>query len=125
MGAYTGGNTTGFASPAGDNLEGTIDLAEILDLRRPSRYPVRVTGEALSSRHILPGDILIIDAALPPIHGRVAVVMIQGAVLVAQLAYRRGEWWLQSGRNENPTVPMRGDEAEIWGIASGLVRTEV
>ncbi|OYV54125.1 MAG: error-prone repair protein UmuD, partial [Acidiphilium sp. 20-67-58] len=33
MGSYTGGNTTGFVSPAGDSLEGPIDLSEILDLR--------------------------------------------------------------------------------------------
>ena len=42
---YDGGNTTGFASPAGDSLEGPIDLSEILDLRRPNRYPVRVLGK--------------------------------------------------------------------------------
>jgi DNA polymerase V len=42
---YNGGNTTGFASPAGDNLEGRIDLAAMLDLSRPRRYPVRVEGE--------------------------------------------------------------------------------
>ena len=45
---YNGGNTTGFASPAGDNLEGRIDLAAMLDLSRPSRYPVRVAGDALA-----------------------------------------------------------------------------
>ena len=39
---YDGGNTTGFVSPAGDSLEGPIDLSEILDLRRTHRYPVRV-----------------------------------------------------------------------------------
>lgn len=47
---YDGGNTTGFVSPASDNLEGPIDLSEILDLRRPHRYPVRVKGDALSDR---------------------------------------------------------------------------
>lgn len=45
MAAYNGGNTTGFASPAGDSLDSPIDLAESLDLRRPNRYPVRVTGD--------------------------------------------------------------------------------
>jgi hypothetical protein len=36
---YDGGNTTGFPSPATIYLEAVIDLAEILDLRKPSRYP--------------------------------------------------------------------------------------
>ena len=47
---YTGAETTGFVSPAGDHLEGPIDLSDVLDLRKPNRYPVRVLGEALARR---------------------------------------------------------------------------
>jgi SOS-response transcriptional repressors (RecA-mediated autopeptidases) len=123
-GRYDGGNTTGFASPAADSLEGPIDLADILDLRRPNRYPVRVSGEALIERGILPGDILIADAAAPPAHGKVAIVMVHGEVLVAQLAYRAGEWWLRPGRagQAGRAIP---EDAEIWAIVNGLVRTTV
>ena len=123
-GGYTGGNTTGFVSPAADSLEGPIDLADILDLRRPSRYPVRVAGDALASGGILSGDILIADAATPPAPGRVAIVMIAGDVLVAQLAYRADQWWLQSGSSAVPAIPL-DDDAEIWAVISGLVRTQV
>jgi len=124
-GSYNGGNTTGFASPAADSLEGPIDLAEILDLRRANRYPVRVSGEALIERGILPGDILIADAAAPPAHGKVAIVMVHGEVLVAQLAYRSGEWWLRPGRLGEVGQVVVPDDAEIWAIVSGLVRTSV
>ena len=122
---YNGGNTTGFVSPAGDSLEARIDLGEILDLTRPSRYPVRVAGDALASRGIFSGDILIADAASPPARGKVAVVMLHGAVLVGQLAYRHGQWWLQSGQSQTQPVAVAGDEAEIWAVVTGLVRTEV
>ena len=125
MGSYTGGNTTGFVSPAGDSLEGPIDLSEILDLRRPSRYPVRVAGEALAGRGILPGDILIADAAAPPAPGKVAVVMLAGDVLIAQLTWRNGLWQLLSGRVGTEPLPVEGDDAEIWAIITGLVRTQV
>jgi DNA polymerase V len=121
---YDGGNTTGFASPAGDSLEGPIDLCEILDLRRPNRYPVRVQGEALVERGILAGDILIADAAAPPKHGRIAIVMIHGQVLVAQLAYKGGEWWLKPGRASSLGTLIPHD-AELWAIVCGLVRTNV
>ncbi|MEE3504544.1 S24 family peptidase [Acidiphilium acidophilum] len=124
MTRYTGGNTTGFASPAGDSIEGPLDLSDILDMRRPSRYPVRVAGEALTARGILHGDILIADAATPPTSGRVAIVMLAGDVLVAQLAYREGQWWLRSGIAHAPAVPI-GEDAEIWAIMTGLVRTTV
>lgn len=123
-GSYDGGNTTGFASPAVDSLEGPIDLAEVLDLRRPNRYPVRVSGEALTERGILPGDILIADAAAPPAHGKIAIVMVHSEVLVAQLAFREGGWWLRPGKagQGGRVIP---DDAEIWAIVSGLVRTNI
>lgn len=65
--AYDDGNTTGFPSPATIYLEAVIDLAEILDLRRPSRYPVRVTGGSLPARGIAERDILVVDWT-PPGH---------------------------------------------------------
>ncbi|GAA0574812.1 hypothetical protein GCM10009416_11900 [Craurococcus roseus] len=94
-GDYDGGNTTGFVSPASDSLEGPIDLSEILDLRRPHRYPVRVRGDALVERGIRHGDILIADAAAPPAPRRVVIAMVHGDVLVCQLALKRGSWWLK------------------------------
>ena len=121
---YDGGNTTGFVSPAGDSLEGPIDLSEILDLRRPHRYPVRVKGDALAERGIQHGDILIADAAATPAAGRVVIAMIHGDVLVCQLAFRHGQWWLRpSGAGKEP-LPVR-DEAEIWAVVAALVRTKI
>jgi DNA polymerase V len=110
---------------ARDSLEGRIDLAALLDLSRPSRYRVRVAGDALASRGIFAGDILITDAACPPAHGKIAVVMLQGAVLVGQLAYRQQQWWLTSGAQGTPPLAVTGDDAEIWAVVTGLVRTEV
>ena len=63
---YTGGKNTGFVSPTGDALEGTINLPEIFDLHRPSRYLIQVAGNALVFRGILSNDILVVDAAVPP-----------------------------------------------------------
>lgn len=122
---YDGGDTTGFVSPAGDALEGPIDLAEVLDLRRPSRYPVRVWGEALRGRGILPGDILIADAAAAPATGKVCVAFVHGEVLVATLAFRRGDWWLYPSADRQDPVAVGGEAAEVWAIVCGLVRTDV
>ena len=121
---YDGGNTTGFVSPASDSLEGPIDLSEVLDLRRPHRYPVRVRGDALVERGIQHGDILIADAAASPAAGRVVIAMIHGDVLVCQLAYRRGQWWLKPAGTGKEPMPV-ADEAEIWAVVAALVRTEV
>ncbi len=123
---YDGGNTTGFVSPASDSLEGPIDLADVLDLGSPSRYPVRVWGEALRERGIHPGDILIADAAAAPKSGRVCVAFVHGEVLLATLAFRRGEWWLRPSRDgQGEPVAVHGEGTEIWAIVCGLVRTDV
>lgn len=73
--AYDGGNTTGFPSPATIYLESVIDLAEILDLRRPSRYPVRLVHASLPSGGIAERDILVVDCAVDRASGRVGMVM--------------------------------------------------
>nr|WP_228119795.1 S24 family peptidase [Gluconobacter kanchanaburiensis] len=82
---YQGDRTTGFASPAGDNIEGTIDLmSAALDLRQPSRYPVRVEGDALLGRSIQHGDILVVDSAVAP---RAGVVVVAATVPVVSPLY--------------------------------------
>jgi hypothetical protein len=104
------GNTTGFCSPAGDSLECRIDLGEILDLARPSRYPVRISGDALASRGILSGDILIADAASPPAHGKVAVVHAE---------------WLGSGGSARPIAAVanaRFGRGSLRPASTGLIR---
>ena len=125
QGGYDGSNTTGFVSPAADALEGPVDLAALLDLRRPHRYPVRVLGDALLDRGILSGDVLIADTAAPPKHGRVAIVMLHGEVWVAEIAFREGQWWMRPGRAGRPLVPLDGDDAEVWAVVAALVRPKV
>lgn len=122
MGEYRGDNTTGFQSPAQDYIEGVVDLAAVLDLRRPGRYPVRVKGQALESRGIRDGDILITDAAAEPAPGLVCVAMINGDVILATLAKRDGDWVL---------IPSTGgplaitDDVEVWAVVHALVRTDL
>jgi len=125
MGDYDGGNTTGFASPAGDHLEAPIDLTELLELRRPSRFAIRVIGTALDSRAVRSGDVLVVDTSIPPCAGKVAVVMMGGETLVGTLAYRHGAWWISSGRATVGPRRIQGDDSEIWGIAVALVRADV
>lgn len=120
--AYNGGNTTGFASPATIYLEAVIDLAAILDLRQPSRYPVRVIGGSYPARGIAERDILVVDAAIDRAPDRVAVVMNAGDVYLAVLK-RRGLSWAVV-RSDGQEVEVSGD-VEVWGIVTACVRENV
>lgn len=120
---YRGGETSGFQSPAQDHIERVIDLADVLDLRQPSRYAVRVGGRGLPTLGIKTGDILIADRAAAPSSGRIAVAFVQGDVVLAQLLQRGGHWFLIPDARPSP-IPV-SDDAEIWGIVQSLVREEV
>lgn len=122
MGGYRGDNTTGFQSPAQDYVEDVIDLAAVLDLRRPGRYPVRVTGQALSDRGIRDGDILVADAAAEPKPGKVCVAMVGGDVILATLTKRDEDWVLIPSSGTIITI---ADDVEVWAIVQALVRTQL
>jgi len=73
---------------------------------------VRVLGEALAQRGILTGDVLIVDAAAESRSGVVAIIMIGGEVLLGQLRWRAGRWWLRSSQADREPL-LLGEEAEI------------
>lgn len=120
MSEYRGDQTTGFRSPAQDYIENTLDLAAILDLRRPGRYPVRVKGDGLAARGIRDGDILVADAAAEPRPGVVCVAMVGGDVIFATLTRRDDLWLLQP--NSGPIITI-ADDVEVWAIVEALAIT--
>jgi DNA polymerase V len=122
MAQYQGDETTGFQSPAQDYIEPLVDLARLLDLRRPGLYPVRVIGNELRARGIFHGDILIANAADEPSAGRVCVAFLHGEVILATLVREDETWWLKPAAR--PAVPVTED-VEIWAIINSLVRLNV
>lgn len=120
--AYDGGNTTGFPSPATIYLEAVIDLADILDLRRPSRYPVRVHGGSLPSRGIAERDILVVDSGLDRAPDRVCIAMTSGEIFLAILKRTGPTWHLirADGREHEVT-----EDTEVWGVVTAVVRQGV
>ncbi len=122
--AYTGGETTGFQSPASDYIEPSIDLSDVLDLGKPGIYLVRVSGQALASRGIFEGDVLVADTAAPPRAGGIAIAFVDGECVLATLTHMGGKWHLLSADGGRPPSPL-GEGAAIWAMAAALVRTGV
>lgn len=120
--AYQGDETTGFQSPSQDHVEAVPDLADLLELRRPQRYAVRVKGDGLKARGIHSGDILVVNTAAEPRTGKVCVAFLQGDVVLAVLVEKDGTWWLEPA--SKPAQAM-DDDTEVWAMVAALVRTDV
>lgn len=120
--AYRGDETTGFQSPAQDYIEGVPDLAELLELRRPQRFAVRVKGDGLRKRGIHGGDILVVNTDAEPRSGKVCVAFLHGDVVLAILTEKDGQWWLEPS---NQCAQPVSDDTEVWAMIAALVRTEV
>lgn len=117
--------TTGFPSPAENDVEEPIDLSSILDLKNPAKYPVRAKGLAFQSRGILDDDILIVDTSLPPKSGKLVIASYQGDVILAQLKQQGSKWFLLSGNGKKEAIPVNPDmDIEIWGIVKSVVRED-
>ena len=116
----------GFPSPAADHIEAHISLDEVLNIRAPHVYLVKITGESMQGAGIFDGDLAVVDRSLEPAHGHIVVALLNNDPLCKRLCIRGKDVILLS---ENPKYPPRyvleGDELAIWGVIIGSVRRHV
>lgn len=116
----------GFPSPAADHIEAHISLDEVLNIRAPHVYLVKITGESMQGAGIFDGDLAVVDRSLEPAHGHIVVALLNNDPLCKRLCIRGKDVILFS---ENPKYPPRyvleGDELAIWGVIIGSVRSHV
>ncbi len=118
---YRGDETTGFPSPARDYLQPVVDLAEILSLREPGIYAVRVEGEGIPERAIQEDDILVVDTCAEALPGRIAILFTPQDARLGILVRVGGI--LQVRLSEG--MVHLDEDMEIWAIVTRLVRTKV
>ncbi|MBD1589611.1 LexA family protein [Pseudomonas typographi] len=114
----------GFPSPATDHLEHAISLDELLNLRAPHIYLVRIEGESMVAAGIFDGDLVVVDRAIEPAHGHIVIAAINGEPLCKRL-HRRGQEvaLLSENRRFPPRYILDGDELQIWGVVTFSVRS--
>ena len=115
--------TAGFPSPAEDYLEPPIDLNQTLIKHPASTFFGRVSGESMQNAGIDEGDILIIDKALEPFDGAVAVCFIDGEFTLKFIKILNHELWLIPA---NPAYKKRkvtpDSDFLIWGIVTYVIK---
>ncbi|WP_347259114.1 translesion error-prone DNA polymerase V autoproteolytic subunit, partial [Methylocaldum sp.] len=83
---------------------------------------VRVKGDSMEGAGIRDGDLLVVDRALEPGHGRIVIAVVNGELTVKRLALREGEAWLEP---ENPAyAPLKlteGLDCIVWGVVKHVI----
>lgn len=100
-----------------------LSLDELMNIRAPETYLVRVEGDSMQGAGIFSGDILIVDKAVEAVRGRIVIAVINGEPMCKRLDFEGGAPVL---RSENPRYAsryiMEGDEFEIWGVVRHSLR---
>lgn len=116
----------GFPSPAEDHIEKNISLDELLSIRAPSVYLVRIDGDSMQGAGIYAGDLAVVDRAIEPKHDHIIVALLNNDPLCKRLVIRETSLIL---RSENPKFPDRyileGDEFSVWGVITYTVRSHI
>lgn len=113
----------GFPSPAGDDLEESIDPIAWIVRRESSTFWWKVSGTSLVNEGILDGDLIAIDRAGKKRLGRVVLAVVDGQITLKKLARRDGLYYLDPASPDATYQSIRvTEDTEIWGILAGVVR---
>lgn len=112
----------GFPSPAGDYLEGRIDLNEHLIQHPSATFLVWVSGDSMTGAGIHDGDLLVVDRSVQAAPGHIVVVAIDGDLTLKRLARHGGKLVLKAENDAYGVIEV-GEDADtlIWGVATSAI----
>lgn len=107
----------GFPSPAADYEEVTLSIDELIDLRTPHVYLVRVEGPSMIGAGIYDGDVLVVNKALEARSGHIVVAYVDGGMTVKRLQITPTGVWLQPENPDYRAIPVT-ESLHVWGVAT-------
>lgn len=107
----------GFPSPAADYEEVTLSIDELIDLRTPHVYLVRVEGPSMIGAGIYNGDVLVVNKALEARSGHIVVAYVDGGMTVKRLQITPAGVWLQPENPNYRAIPVT-ESLHVWGVAT-------
>lgn len=113
----------GFPSPAQDYMTECIDLnAEII--RHPAAtFYGRVNGDSMIGEGIEDGDIIVIDRAIEPGNGDLAVCCVEGEFTLKRIKIEPDRVWLiPANEMFDPVMITPDSRFEIWGVITYVIK---
>jgi DNA polymerase V len=110
----------GFRSPAAEYIGQKLSLDRKLNKNPPSTFFWRVRGDELRVMGIRDGDLLVVDRSRRPMHGSLAVCIIDRQFRIRRLR-RWGDVLVPMPLRRRPEIdPL--EPAEVWGVVRAIVR---
>lgn len=118
-----GNSTTGFASPADDYIETTLDLNEYHNIRRHVTFLVEAVGDSMIDAGISENDLLIVDTGIEYRERDVVICCLNGSYKAKMIQRRQGILCLVS-RNPlfAPIEIKEHDDLRVFGVVKGFSR---
>lgn len=99
----------------------TVDVESIGFKPTRNTFALRVSGDSMIGRHILDGDIVVLEHGPEPRNGQIVAALIDGESTLKTFVVKSGRPWL---RAENPKYPnlIPAQELMIQGVFKALIR---
>lgn len=115
----------GFAREREQEAEGcvSVDIESIGFKPTRSTFALRVVGDSMMGRHILDGDIVVLEHGPEPRNGGIVAALIDGESTLKTFVVKGGKPFLKA---ENPKYPdlIPAQELMIQGVFKALIRRE-
>lgn len=113
----------GFPSPVQGEYADTIDLNRALITNPAATFCARVIGDSMADAGINEGDLLIVDRAITPHDGSVAVCFIDGDFTVKRLSVRDDGVYLIPANAAFPELHMTENcNFVVWGVVTHIIK---
>lgn len=114
----------GFPSPAADHIEQKISLDELLNIRAPHMYLVRISGRSMEGVGIFEGDLAVVDRSIEARHGHIVIGCVNNEPTCKRLCLRGSRVILMSENSDYPARHiLEGEEYSTWGVVTFSVRS--
>jgi DNA polymerase V len=111
---------SGFQSPADDYLEGRLNIADVLVIDPHCTFYFQMDSTAMIESGLLPGDLLVIDKSLKPVHGAIVIAFVNG-IFYCRRYEDVGIVPLLAG-DSDVIKTSDGEVLQIWGVVMSICR---
>lgn len=113
----------GFPSPAQDYIDKKVDLNEHLIKNETATFIVRVDSQSMLNVGIDINDELIVDRSIEAKHRDIVIAWVDNEFTVKRLIKDAKGCWLKAENDDYPDIhPLEGQQFEIWGVVTKLIK---